>query len=192
LIYWSYSQVKGTTWPELKQARRLFGEDPQRSSEPDLIVVTEKAIFFIEAKLKAGNNKCPTNPKKYKKYLSGDKGWFRRVFISEYEIVAIQAKKYELMRFWLLGTSMAARMGLDFYLVNLVPSARETDIEARFIPHIRQLDNRQFKRLAWEDIYSWAAGHSPESEEKRQWMSYFEQKTVGYDNHQNLLKAFPV
>jgi len=190
LIYWSYSQGAGTTWQELKRARQEFGEPPLRSSEPDLIAVTDKALFFIEAKLTANNNLKPSNPKEYKKYLSGGGDWFHKVFLSDYEIVAIEAEKYELMRFWLLGSWIAADIGLEFYLVNLVPSARETDIEARFTPHIQRSDSRQFKRLAWEDIYSWGVGHAPESEEKRRWMSYFENKTVGYDRFQNLKKAF--
>ena len=190
LIYWSYSQVTGTAWPGLDRAREEFGEHLQRSSEPDLIAVTDRALFFIEAKLNADNDTTPTNPKEHKKYLSGGGDWFRKVFLSEYEIVAIKAEKYELMRFWLLGSWLAAQAGLDFFLVNLVPSIRETDIETLFVPHIRLSDSRLFKRLAWEDIYSWVAGHSPESEEKCQWMSYFEQKTVGYDQHQNLQKAF--
>ena len=133
LIYWSYSQVTGMAMSGLDRARKEFGENLQRSSEPDLIVVTDKALFFIEAKLTAKNDTTPSNPKEHKKYLSGGGGWFRKVFISEYESVAIQAEKYELMRFWLLGSWLGAQTGLDFYLVNLVPSAREIDIEAHLI-----------------------------------------------------------
>ena len=157
-----------------------------------MIAVTDKALFFIEAKLKDKNNTPPSNPNERKKYLSGGGGWFQNVFGSEYELVAIQSKKYELMRFWLLGSWLAEKMERDFYLVNLVPAARETDIEALFIPHIRLSDNRHFKRLSWEDIYHWVAGYALENEEKHRWMSYIENKTVGYDRFQNLEKAFSV
>jgi len=190
LIYWSYSQVTGTAMPGLDQARKEFGENLQRSSEPDLIAVTDKALFFIEAKLNAGNDKGPTNPKEHKKYQSGGEGWFQKVFISEYEPVAIQARKYELMRFWLLGSWLADKVGLDFFLVNLVPSAREKDIEARFSPHIRQSDSRQFKRLAWEQIYTWVAECAPDCSEKRILVAYIENKTIGYNRFGELQKAF--
>lgn len=192
LIYWSYSQTSNRAWPELNKARHEFGEHLQRSSEPDLIALTDRALFFLEAKLTATNENLPSDPKNHKKYLTGGDEWFMRVFTSDFDTVAIRAKKYELFRFWLLGSWMAAQMGLDFYLVNIVPSTREKDIETRFVPHLRLADNRHFKRLAWEDIYRWGAGHAPEGEEKHRWMSYFENKTVGYDRFYNLKKAFSV
>jgi hypothetical protein len=190
LIYWSYSQVTGTAWLGLDRARKEFGEHLHRSSEPDLIVVTDKALFFIEAKLKAKNDTSPSNPKERKKYLSGGGGWFQKVFVSEYEPVAIQSRKYELMRFWLLGSWMAAQMGLDFYLVNVVPAAREADIETLFVPHIRLSDSRQFKRLAWEQIYAWVAGYALDCPEKRSLVTYIENKTIGYNRFGELQKAF--
>lgn len=192
LIYWSYSQASHCAWSELNRARHEFGEHLQRSSEPDLIAMTDRALFFIEVKLTATNENLPSDPKNHKKYLTGGDEWFKRVFTSGFDTVAIRAKKYELFRFWLLGSWMAAQTGLDFYLVNIVPSARETDIEAHFVPHLQLADNRQFKRLAWEDIYTWVAGHAPESKEKHRWMAYFENKTVGYDHFCNLQKAFSV
>lgn len=192
LIYWSYSQNEHATWPMLNNARHEFGEHLQRGSEPDLIAVTDRTLLFLEAKLTATNQTSPSDPDNHKKYLKGGEEWFKRVFSTDFDTVALKAEKYELLRFWLLGSWMAAQMGLDFYLVNIVPAAREADIETLFVPQIRLSDNRQFKRLVWEDIYSWVAGHSSDSEEKCQWISYFEQKTVGYDQHQNLQKAFSV
>lgn len=146
LIYWSYSQKGQGAWLELNKARKEFGENLQRSSEPDLIAVTDTAVFFIEAKLTAKNETKPSNPTEFKKYLTGGNQWFKEAFISDYEMVSIKQKRYELLRFWLLGSWLAKELGKDFYLINLVPSLWEVEIEALFIPHIKITPRRIFKR----------------------------------------------
>jgi hypothetical protein len=192
LIYWSYSQKTGGVLPNLEKTRMSFGETSQRGSEPDLIAITDQTLFFIEAKLTASNNTKPSNPNKYDNYLIGEDKWYMQVFAPQFDFntVAITAKKYELFRFWLLGSWMAKKMGRDFYLVNIVRSVREMDIEARFIPHIQRTASRQFIRLTWEEIYAWVVKNSPESEEKKNLVTYFENKTIGYNRFSELLKAF--
>ena len=64
-------------------------------------------------------------------------------------------KKYELLRFWLLGTWMAKQQDLAFYLINLVLSEREADIEATFKRHIKENQRRKFIPVAWESIYQY-------------------------------------
>jgi hypothetical protein len=102
-IYWSYSQKDYGAWPPLVDARSEFGEDPQRSSEPDIIVESDKAIFFIEAKFTAGNKTKPSNLSERKKYRTGGDNWFEKVFNSDYETISIEQQKYELMRCCMAG-----------------------------------------------------------------------------------------
>lgn len=192
MIYWSYFQKEKGTWSELNKARKEFGEHLQRSSEPDLIIVTDKALFFIEAKLIARNNSLPSNLNEYKKYLTGGDQWYNQVFISSYDSVAIQSKKYALLRFWLIGTWMANQMRRHFYLLNLVPLERETDIEARFIPHIRAGGQNHFKRLSWEEIYNYVIENVPDSDNRRKLAGYFQNKTIGYNRLGELQKAFTI
>jgi hypothetical protein len=192
LIYWSYSQKVKGAWLELNKARKEFGENLQRSSEPDLIAVTNKALFFIEAKLTATNDTSPSDPKNRKRYLVGGNEWHKQVFISDFDTIAIHAKKYEFFRFWLLGSWLAKEMERDFYLLNVVLSARETDIEARFTPYIRVDSQRQFKRLSWERIHSYVAENVPDSADKRMLTAYFQSKTIGYNRFGELQKAFLV
>lgn len=192
LIYWSYSPKLKGTWQELNGARQEFGENLARSSEPDLIAVTDKALFFIEAKLTATNNTSPSNQNNREKYLTGGNKWHKQVFRSDFDTVAIQAKKYELFRFWLLGSWLAKKMDRNFYLINIVLSERDKDIEERFIPHIIQVDGqRQFKRLTWERIYKYIAENAPDSRDKQVMVKYFHNKTIGYKEG-NLQKAFLV
>lgn len=89
VIYWSYGQKEDKVFPLLNEARREFGEVIRRGSEPDIIVKTNKALFFIEAKLTADNKTSPSNKKSSKKYESGGHNWFFKVFKSDYKTIAI-------------------------------------------------------------------------------------------------------
>ncbi len=190
LIYWSYSQKDNGAWSELNKARKEFGEKLQRSSEPDLIALTDTALFFIEAKLTATNNTSPSGSNNGTNYLAGGNKWHKKVFVSDFNTVAIKAKKYELFRFWLLGSWLANKMKLDFCQVNLVLTKRETDIEKRISPHIQIETNRQFKRVTWEEIYNFIAENAPEDHNKSVIQEYFRNKTIGYNRFGELQKAF--
>src|SRR4030065_2727216 len=80
LIYWSYSHKDQGACSELSRAREEFGEDPKRSSEPDLIAVSDRTMFWIEAKVTATNKTTPSNSQATKNYLSGGDAWHRCVF----------------------------------------------------------------------------------------------------------------
>jgi hypothetical protein len=192
LMYWSYSQEAHGAWSELNETRKEFGENLQRSSEPDLIALTDTAIFFIEAKLTATNNTSPSGSNNRTNYLTGGNEWQTHVFVSDFDTVAIKAKKYELFRFWLLGSWLANKMKLDFYLLNVVLTKRETDIEKKINPHIQTGTNRQFKRVTWEEIHSFIAEYAPEEHNKSVILEYFRNKTIGYNRKGELQKAFMV
>jgi hypothetical protein len=190
LIYWSYSQEAKGAWPQLNRARKEFGENIKRSSEPDLIAVSENGLFFIEAKLTATNDTLPSDRNNRKKYLIGGDEWWKQVFVSDYEKVAIDAKKYELFRFWLLGSWLAKEMRRDFYLINVVLSDRETDIEQRFSSHIRKAANQKIKRVTWEGISGYVADNAPANSEKSAFLAYFENKMIGYNRFGEIQRAF--
>lgn len=184
VIYWSYSQKEDAGWSPLNTARDKFGETRSQGSEPDIIIHTDRALFFIEAKLDAPNKKNP--PKKdpsyisrrKKKYLTGGENWFFKVFHSEFEKV-VNEGLYELLRFWILGTWMADQQKVDFYLINLVRSKREADIEAIFGKHIKENQRRKFPRVTWESIFQYIS-ESEVSSDKEIMMRYFRNKTIGY------------
>lgn len=192
VIYWSYSQGENSSWFELNKATEEFGEEIKRSSEPDVIIKTDNTLLFIEAKLTAGNETVPSNMNNSKKYESGGDNWFSKVFTSDYKAIAINEKKYELLRFWLLGTWIAKQQDLNFYLVNLVLSEREKDIEAIFKRHIYENQRRKFIRIAWEDIHHQVQGSDLSGMDKDTMIKYFKNKTIGYDGNGRLQKAFSI
>ena len=193
VIYWSYSQKENSSWSELNKARKEFGEEIKRSSEPDVIIKTDNILLFIEAKLTAGNETDPSNKSGSKKYENAGGNLFSKVLKSDYKTIAIDEKKYELMRFWLLGTWIAKQQDLDFYLVNLVLSEREKDIEAIFKRHLYENQRTKFIRITWEDLYQQILinGGSPGIDEDRM-IKYFRNKTIGYDGNGRLQKAFSI
>lgn len=191
IIYWSYCQEEKKSWSLLNKARLKFGETIARGSEPDIIIITNKELFFIEAKYMSGNVTCPSSGTKSNHYTKGGNKWFDEIFSSEYQTIAEIEKKYELMRFWLIGSWIAKTLSLDFYLVNLVLSGREKNIERVFRSHIIKHENRCFVRMTWEDIYRHIIETESSKEEKDKIIEYFKNKTMGYTGGK-LKKTFDV
>jgi hypothetical protein len=195
-IYWSYSEAQDGPWEELLRARVEFGEARgirgavRRGSEPDLIVLSERDLFFIESKLTATNNTTPYNPNVRDGYMSGGAGWWDTVFGSDFDSVAIAEKKYELARFWLIGTWLAEKMGAGFCLISLVPSWQSDRPERAFAGHIRQGRDRRFVRMTWEDIFHYVSATDLVGTSKASLLAYFRNKTMGYDRRGNLQRAF--
>jgi hypothetical protein len=194
VIYWSYSQIEGKQWSKLQEARENFETNPQKGSEPDLIICAKNALFLIETKLTATNNTVPTSVDSIiqKKYENGSNRWYQNVFRSDFKTVAITNKKYELLRFWLLGSKIAQLLGLHFFLVNLVLDEKEQDIEAIFRKHIIETPQRTFLRTTWENVYRYILKTKSESSEKEKIIQYFKNKTAGYDRIGHLRKAFSI
>jgi len=189
VIYWSYSPIERCSWKELDKARVEFGEKVSRSSEPDLIVASDDVVVVVEAKVLAPNVTAPSDPENRKRYEPGGGGWFNKAFSSSYQEVVTKSGKYELMRFWLLGTWIADQLDRDFYLVNLVLDGREANIIPLFTNHINENEHAKFMRITWEDLYRVIASCDAPAREKAAEMEYFNNKTLGYYRGQ-IRKAF--
>lgn len=192
IIYWSYSQSQQSVWNELEKTRAEFVEAPQRSSEPDLIVESDDALSFVEAKLRASSkldfNKSHTaedKKERIERYSKGDR------FLKRPVENLIDAGYYQLMRFWVIGSSIAERLNLEFCLVNLVLSGKEEDIERDFKGYIKEDQSRKFVRITWEDIYQHISSSVLSGRDKDMIMRYFKNKTIGYKNGK-LQRAFSI
>jgi hypothetical protein len=194
-IYWSHDKDTKQPWNPLLDARKEFEGDPSKGSEPDLIVLTDRILFFIEAKLTATNKTKPSHLNHPKHYLTGGDKWWDKAFApgTDYVQIAEQEKKYELMRFWLLGTWMAKQLNVDFRLINLLRDAddEERDIEARFGKFLPDPSKAKFMRKTWEDICRFIQNQAPDSTDKDTMLHYFREKSVGYRNGE-IQRAFAV
>lgn len=196
VIYWSYSQSQQTVWNELKRARKEFKESSQRSSEPDLVIKSDDALFFIEAKLTAPNkidfnrnHTAEDKAERVRRYSKGD------YFLKQPVEYIIDAGYYQLMRFWLIGSWIANNENLDFCLLNLVrknEKKEERNIGSEFGKCIKQNENRKFMRVTWEDIYEYISATDVLDKDKNKVLGYFRNKTIGYGRNGELQKAFSI
>lgn len=200
LILWSHSINEAKQFPKeysgwslLNNARKEFGEIVSRGSEPDIIILTEKVLYFIEAKLQNKNVSIPSDLNNRKKYETGGSKLFQQIFKSksDFNSIAIKEKQYELMRFWLLGSWIAKQLGLSFEFYGLVMSSRDKQLETEFGNHIIETSERKFSRMTWEQIYKFIQS-TPDSKEKQVMTDYFINKTVGYNSSNKLVKAFDI
>lgn len=200
LILWSYSKNEAEMFPKensgwslLNNARKEFGEIVSRGSEPDIIILTDKVLYFIEAKLQMNNRSTPSDLSNKKNYETGGANLFQQIFKSkcDFNTIAINEKQYELMRFWLLGSWIAKQLGLSFKFYGLVMNSRDKQLESEFGNHIIETSERKFSRMTWEQIYKFIQS-TPDSKEKQVMTDYFINKTVGYNSSNKLVKAFDI
>lgn len=189
LIFWSFSQNERTQYSLLNKARLEFGETIARGSEPDIIILTDNILYFIEAKLLAKNETKPSNINNRKRYEKGGDCIFRNLFRKDYETIAIKEQKYELMRFWLLGSWMAKIIGINFELFNLVLQDSEQNVENEFGKLIIETSVRKFRRITWESIYTFILTQK-DCSNRANILEYFQNKTLGYDSNHRIIKAF--
>lgn len=127
--YWSFDASSCDTWRRLAEARSAFGELEGRGSEPDLVVTTDDAHIWVEAKLGSTNDTKPSDVEgARRRYTGGGEGWYSSVVSSPFDAVAVEQRRYELLRLWLLGSWSAAEHGKRFVLVNRVRDGFETDV----------------------------------------------------------------
>ena len=191
LAYWSRHAVSGRRWSPLAEARRTFGEKEAQGSEPDLIVVAAGILVFIEAKLTSTNVTSAPRSGARKEYLIGADAWFGRVFQADWQSIAVTGRRYELMRFWLLGTWLAADLGLKFRLVSLLPARQRTPSRHEpFEDYLCQDDGARFRIWSWEDVRDSLARDGTRDEDGARLAHYWATKTIGYGSDRRLRPAF--
>ena len=87
---------------------------------------------------------------------------------------------------------MAKQQDLNFYLVNLVMSEQEKDIEAIFKRHLNENQRMKFIRITWEDVYRQILNRDLSVVDKDTIIKYFKNKTIGYDGNRKLQRAFSI
>ncbi|MFC7371363.1 hypothetical protein ACFQPF_06725 [Fictibacillus iocasae] len=185
--YWCFDERTGGTNPLLLQAHKVFGERSSRGSEPDVLLETDGALIIIECKTGSGNNTMPSRASVEMCYTEADDKHYDTVFRSDFTSIAVGEKKYELLRFWLLGTWMAKQKGKRFYLINLVRDEKEREIESQFGKHIVQTAGT-FKRATWEDMHRYIQESNCPNQQPV--LSYLQNQTLGYSSSGRIRAAY--
>jgi hypothetical protein len=189
--YWSHDAASGETWKPLRDARKAFSEVDGRGSEPDMIITTKDADIWVEAKLGSSNRTRPTDVSGAQaRYTGGGGNWYAHVVKSPFASVAVEQRRYELVRFWLLGSWTARRRGKRFELVNLVRNGFEENIPSFADHHFRSDASRNLHRTTWEALHGYVAASLNRNENDERLLAYMERKSLGYDSTGRLVRAF--
>jgi Holliday junction resolvase-like predicted endonuclease len=178
LIFWSYSSIDSGSWEPLDNARSAFGELPGKGSEPDLIIDTKDHLFFIEVKYTSSNKTKPSNIQKLIKYETEANNWYEKTFHEDINKVSVDKQKYELMRFWLLGTWIAEQQNKSFTLVSLTPLEMDQNLKKIFEASVLISDKRSFVHSSWEELNNFIRKQG--TSEGTMVSEYLELKSAGY------------
>src|SRR6185295_11086036 len=86
------------------------------------------------------------------RYCAGADGWLTGVCLRDFDEIAVNDKRYELLRLWLLGSHAAHLRLKPFVLVNLVREVQQDGVEGFAATRFHQSDDRSFRRATWESI----------------------------------------
>jgi hypothetical protein len=190
VAYWGCDPEGQTLLPMLVEARQAFDENASGGSEPDVIVIGETALFFIEAKFLSGNHTRPSSADRALRYTTAAHRWYDTVMRSTFEQAAVRERFYELVRLWLLGTWTAHRLDMPFCLINLVCAERERNVETDFGKHLTASPTRIFRRATWEDALRYLQTNCGSDPITSRLTRYMLEKTAGYRPDGRLRTAF--
>jgi|GEM_PF-836922 len=127
---------------KLKEICENLGEDKRLFTEPDIILVNEKDVLFIEVKVKSGNETKDPSKKDFDKYLENEFYIDKRL--------AKESRYYELIRNWTISHYFSSNKPAK--LINLAPmrlfaKSHNLDIFEKSLN-----TPKNFIQLAWEDV----------------------------------------
>lgn len=145
IFMWGVPQLGIEDNNELKEklkeiCKNRLDEKKDSFSEPDIILVCEKEVAFIEVKVKSENEIEDPLKKDFDKYLNND-------FYKDKDL-AKESRLYELIRNWTISHYFTNSKMVK--LINLAPKKKfkkDTDLFKKSLNHP---DN--FIKLAWEDV----------------------------------------
>jgi hypothetical protein len=122
-----------------------LGENPDRRSEPDIIIGWDNALVILEAKLGSSNDRQAARLDRFDRYLV-DGLWAASAADIKAEGL------YELSRNWTIGCKLAERTGrTTFVLGNLAPLSRSVDVAA-FGKLCATTASRRVVHVRWRDV----------------------------------------
>lgn len=144
ILIWGVPQISKEFQSPLINICRQLKETETSFSEPDLIIICEEEIAFVEVKVKSPNDKQDFKDKDFDKYLCN-------AFYINKEL-AKQSKYYELIRNWTILNMYENNK--KHILFNLAPERlfyKENDLN--FLNFVNSLNNKDnFFQLSWENV----------------------------------------
>jgi len=177
VIPWGYHI--GGPWEPLEKARDFFERGKEIPTEPDIVLLNQSGLVFIEAKFGSLNKGKEKDIKSYEKG-----GFFKRHFTTR-DLASVRYA--QLVRHFLFAAWIAEQLGLSqFMLVNLVrrSSQQEAGNTSPNFGRDYLKEPERFRQGTWEEIYDAFLHSNDLSPEMDLLRRYFENKT------RNLQPAF--
>lgn len=122
-----------------------LGENPDRRSEPDIVIGWDNALVILEAKLGSSNDRQKTRLERFDRYLI-DGLWTASADDIKAEGL------YELARNWTIGCKLAEQTArTTFVLGNLAPLSRAGDVDV-FGKLCATTASRRVAHVRWRDV----------------------------------------
>lgn len=152
ILLWGVPQIddNSPSRENLSSICKCLKESKGSYSEPDIVIITDTEIRFIEVKLKSPNAKS-ADSRKFKKYINN-------AFYSDKEML-INSKHYELARNWTIGNMFAEYK--DFKLINQGPERLFNNNDNNLLQKFEKSLSKptSFEKLSWEKIIENIAGY---------------------------------
>ncbi len=173
----------------LLDAQKALEGRPTQGSRPSLVLETPAELVFVTAKATSSHKTTQRNEKVLERW-SGRQGWYDQVFKANIHTVAVEKRRYQLMRLWMLGSWMAAKSGKRFTLVVVSRASVDRKLEREFGKLVRPSDSRRLVHWTWDDIAELAedSGGAEAAEDAhaaqagQATASYLRGKSLGYDS----------
>ena len=123
----------------------VLGEHPNSLTEPDVVILSGDLLVFVEIKYRSLNS-CRPEYRHFDRYLSVG----RNLFAMDPDHVKDEGYE-ELVRNWVVGSTLARSMGKRFLLMNLTGDACRGSA-AHFAESLEQTPEQIFRHVTWRAL----------------------------------------
>lgn len=150
IMFWGtpyFSQSENELKNHLASVCDFYEEYESSRSEPDIIIVTESELVFIEVKVDSSNPELSESKKE--KVLKYRNDSFYKDFEKSWRLS-------ELARNWSIGNLMAQKTGKSFKLINLMPEKyvsieKESELQKNFKAGLKNPE--AYEIISWEKLF---------------------------------------
>jgi hypothetical protein len=194
LFYWGWDEERERSFDALRHARSAFQEPDEGATEPGLMIQTPESLFLLASRaFSAGSTRTENHlqaPGIWTDYEAAASGWAHQVLAQSCCDLVADSGAYELLRLWLLGTWMAARLEKEFVLVYLTPAAWGQGVLRPVLPRLRGGKGSLVVQASWEDVFQHVSEEHCHAPGAKALLSYLKDKSAGYGRDGLLRRAF--
>jgi hypothetical protein len=195
MLYWGWNPETERIFDTLRHARLAFDEPQDAATEPGLMVETSQNLFILAARaFSAGSTNAESThkatPATWTEYEAAADGWAHRVLAQSCCDLIADSGAHQLLRLWLIGTWMAARLEKELALVYLTPASWGQGVLGAVLPRLKGGTSSLVAQATWEDLFAYISDEHAHAPGAKALLSYLLEKSAGYGRDGLLRRAF--